>query len=73
MIRIMALVLAISNCFLVPKAAAQSELPIADLRTRMVMAGHSKAKIVSAVKAAFDNKQLPDLENPLSFRGSQPC
>jgi hypothetical protein len=23
-------------------------------------------------KAAFDNKQLPDLENPLSFRGSQP-
>jgi hypothetical protein len=37
------------------------------------MAGHSKAEIVSAIKAAFDNKQLPDLENPLSFRGSQPC
>jgi hypothetical protein len=29
----------------------------------MVMAGHSKAEIVSALKAAFDNKQLPDLEN----------
>jgi len=35
--------------------AARSILPIADLRTRMVMAGHSKA--------AFDNKQLPDLES----------
>src|SRR5215510_16179000 len=29
----------------------------------MVMAGHSKAEIVSAVKAAFENKQLPDLES----------
>ena len=38
-------------------------LPIADLRTRMVMAGRSKEEIVSAIKAAFDNKQLPDLEN----------
>jgi len=28
-------------------------LPIADLRTRMVMAGHSKAEIVSALKAAI--------------------
>ena len=40
-----------------------SILPIADLRTRMVMAGHSKAEIVSALKAAFANKQLPDLES----------
>ncbi len=45
------------------RQAARSILPIADLRTRMVMAGHSKAEIVSALKAAFDNKQLPDLEN----------
>jgi hypothetical protein len=45
------------------RQAARSILPIADLRTRMVMAGHSKAEIVSAVKVAFDNKQLPDLEN----------
>jgi hypothetical protein len=36
-------------------------------------AGHSKAEIVPAIKAAFDNKQLSDLENPLLFRGSQPC
>jgi hypothetical protein len=27
------------------------------------MAGHSKAQIVSAIKAAFEKKQLPDLEN----------
>ena len=45
------------------RQAARSILPIANLRTRMVMAGHSKAEIVSAVKAAFDNKQLPDLES----------
>ena len=55
------------------RQAARSILPIADLLTRMVMAGHSKAEIVSAIKAAFDNKKLPDLENPLSFRGAQPC
>jgi hypothetical protein len=38
--------------------AACSILPIAYLRARMVMAGRSKAEIVSAVKAAFENKQL---------------
>jgi hypothetical protein len=45
------------------RQAARSILPIAELRTRMVMTGHSKAEIVSAIKAAFANKQLPDLEN----------
>jgi hypothetical protein len=45
------------------RQAARSILLIADLRTRMVMAGHPKAEIVSALKAAFDNKQLPDLES----------
>jgi len=43
--------------------AARSILPIVDLRTKMVLAGRSKAEIVSALKAAFDNKQLPDLES----------
>ena len=43
--------------------AARSILPIVYLRARMVMAGRSKAEIVSAVKAAFENKQLPDLES----------
>lgn len=43
--------------------AARSILPIAYLRAKMVMAGRSKAEIVSAVKAAFANKQLPRLES----------
>jgi hypothetical protein len=43
--------------------AARSILPIISLRARMVMAGRSKVEIVSAVKAAFENKQLPDLES----------
>jgi len=43
--------------------AARSIMPIAFLRSRMVMAGRSKAEIVSAVKAAFEKKQLPDLES----------
>jgi len=43
--------------------AAHSILPIVYLRARMVMAGSSKAEIVSALKAAFKNKQLPNLES----------
>lgn len=43
--------------------AARSMLPVAYLRARMVMAGRSRAEIVSALKAAFENKQLPDLES----------
>ncbi len=45
------------------RQAARSIVPIAELRTRVVMAGHSKAEIVAAVKAAFANKQLPAVEN----------
>jgi len=43
--------------------AARSILPIAFLRSRMVMAGRSKAEILSAIKAAFENRQLPELES----------
>jgi len=43
--------------------AARSMLPVVYLRARMVMTGRSKAEIVSAVKAAFANKQLPELES----------
>lgn len=50
-----------ANC-LNPQAA-RSILPIVYLRTRMVMAGRSKAEIVSAVEAAFEKKQLPSLES----------
>ena len=43
--------------------AAHSILPIFYLRARMVMAGRSKAEMVSALKAAFEKKQLPSLES----------
>jgi hypothetical protein len=43
--------------------AARSMLPIAFLRSRMVMAGRSKAEILSAVKTAYEKKQLPGLES----------
>jgi len=43
--------------------AARSMLPIVYLRARMVMAGRSKAEMLSAVKAGFEKKQLPKLEN----------
>src|SRR5260370_40286105 len=53
--------------------AARSILPIADLRARMAMAGRSKAEIVSALKAAFQNKQLPTLESaPTAYMMSKP-
>ncbi len=43
--------------------AARSILPIAELRARMVMAGRSKAEMVSAIKEAYQKKQLPKLES----------
>jgi len=43
--------------------AARSILPIEYLRAKMVMAGRSKAEVVSALKPAFENKQLPNLES----------
>ncbi|MFC3652852.1 hypothetical protein ACFONN_14940 [Dyella humi] len=43
--------------------AARSIVPIFYLRAKMVMAGRSKAEMLSALKAAYENKQLPDLES----------
>jgi hypothetical protein len=43
--------------------AARSILPIIYMRTRMVMAGRSEAEIVSALKTAYEKKQLPSLES----------
>jgi len=43
--------------------AARSIMPIVLLRSRMVMDGRSKAEILEAIKAAYENKQLPDLES----------
>src|SRR5215472_286251 len=43
--------------------AARSIVPVIFLRSRMVMAGRSKAEILSAIKAAYENRELPDLES----------
>ncbi|RUL77748.1 hypothetical protein EKH80_06425 [Dyella choica] len=43
--------------------AARSIVPIFYLRAKMVMAGRSNAEVLSALKAAYEHKQLPDLEN----------
>jgi hypothetical protein len=48
------------NCF--NPAAARSFLPIYLMRTRLVLAGKSKAEIVAATAAALDSKELPALE-----------
>jgi hypothetical protein len=42
--------------------SAHSILPIAILRSRMVMTGRSKEEMLSAVKTAYEKKQLPKLE-----------
>ncbi|HET9985568.1 MAG TPA: hypothetical protein VFQ38_18345 [Longimicrobiales bacterium] len=43
--------------------AARFVAPIASLRSRMVMAGRSKAEVLSALEAAFANGRLPKLES----------
>ena len=43
-------------------AAARSFLPIFLMKTKLVLAGKSKAEIVAATNAAFDKKELPALE-----------
>ncbi len=43
--------------------AARAIVPIALLRSRMAMAGRSTAEMLSAVKAGFENGQLPKLES----------
>jgi hypothetical protein len=43
--------------------ASRLILPIAFLRSKMVMAGRSKEEILSAIKGAFEKRQLPDVES----------
>jgi hypothetical protein len=42
--------------------AARSVLPYAYKRTELLLAGHSKAEVIAAIKAAIDKKELPALE-----------
>jgi len=48
------------NCF--NAAAAKSYLPIALMKTRLALAGKSQAQIDEAIQAAFNQKELPQLE-----------
>jgi hypothetical protein len=49
------------------RQAARSILPIIFLRSRMVMAGRSKAEILSALKAAVENRQVPKERRPVAW------
>ncbi|MBK6496186.1 MAG: hypothetical protein IPO52_15545 [Gemmatimonadetes bacterium] len=44
------------------RQAARTILPVVLLRSRMLMAGKSKAEILTAVKAAFTNGEVPELQ-----------
>jgi len=48
------------NCF--NAAAARTFVPIFLMRTKLVLAGKSKAEILAATTAAFESKELPPLE-----------
>lgn len=48
-------------CFNPP--AARSYLPIIIAKTKLVLAGKSKAQVFDAIEAALDKKELPVLEN----------
>jgi hypothetical protein len=45
-----------------PPAARSVLLPYAYKRTELLLAGHSKQEVISAIKAAIDKKELPALE-----------
>ncbi|MFC5864933.1 hypothetical protein ACFPT7_21675 [Acidicapsa dinghuensis] len=47
------------HCFNAP--AAETVLPIFLMKTKLVLAGKSKAEIVSALTSAFEDKELPAL------------
>lgn len=56
-----------ANC-LNPQAA-RSMLPLAQKRTELLLAGHSKVEVIAAIKAAFEKKELPALEpGAVSYR-----
>jgi hypothetical protein len=48
--------------FCLNAAAARSYLPITIMKTRLALAGKSKAQMFAAIKAAFDQKKLPPIE-----------
>ena len=49
-----------ADCYNPP--TARSVLPYVYKRTELILAGHSKAKVIAALKAAIDKRELPSLE-----------
>lgn len=49
-----------ANC--INSQAARAMLPLVYKRTEMMLAGHSKAEVIAAIKTAFEKKELPTLE-----------
>ncbi len=45
------------------RQSARSIVPLVLLRSKMMMAGRSKTEIISAIKTAFENGQVPKLES----------
>jgi hypothetical protein len=43
--------------------AARAIVPVVLLRSRMAMAGRSKAEMLTAIKTAYEKKELPELES----------
>jgi hypothetical protein len=42
--------------------AARSMVPLADKRTELALAGHSRSGVIAAIQLAFEKKELPALE-----------
>jgi hypothetical protein len=52
--------------------AARTVLPLTLMRTKLVLAGKSKDEVKESVKAAFEKKELPELEaGAMSYRMSK--
>jgi hypothetical protein len=49
-----------ANCL--NPAAARSMVPLAEKRTELLLAGHSKAEVIAALAAALEKKEVPALE-----------
>ncbi len=53
--------------------AVRSILPYALKRTELILSGHSKQEVITAIKAAIDKKELPPLETgTVSYMMSRP-
>lgn len=52
-------------------AVAGSFLPYDYMRTKLVLAGHTKEEVIAATKAAIEKKQLPSLEGGICYMMSK--